>query len=88
MLCQTQFKYVAVYGQLGEPEKAKRYWDRCVATVADFSPGRVAELLRVWNLPESFIEHYMEGIGKAGYPCRNSECGLRAEDRGTTKVTE
>ncbi len=75
MLCQTQFKYVAAYGQLGEPLEAKKHWDRCIASVANFSPGRVAELLRVWNLPESFIRHYMEGIGKAGYPC-DDECRL------------
>jgi tetratricopeptide (TPR) repeat protein len=88
MLCQTQFKYVAAYGQLGRPQEAKSYWDRCAATVAGFSPGRVAELLRVWNLPESFIAHYMEGIAKAGYPCRRGECGLRSERRTGGEVTE
>jgi adenylate cyclase len=75
-MCETQFKYVAVYGQLGEPEKAKEHWNNCVRSVPDFSAERLAEILRVWNFQEPFIEHYMEGIRKAGYPCRNPGCRL------------
>ncbi len=75
-MCETQFKYVAAYGQLGEPEKAKEHWNNCVRSVPDFSAERLAEILRVWNFQEPFIEHYMEGIRKAGYPCRNPGCKL------------
>lgn len=73
-MCETQFKYVAAYGQLGEPEKAKEHWNNCAASVPNFSAERVAEILRIWNFQEPFIEHYMEGIRKAGFPCRNSGC--------------
>jgi adenylate cyclase len=75
-MCETQFKYVAAYGQLGEPKKAKEHWNNCVRSVPDFSAERIAEILRVWNFQEPFIEHYMEGIRKAGYPCRDPGCRL------------
>jgi tetratricopeptide (TPR) repeat protein len=75
-LCETQWKYVAAYGQLGEPQDAKEHWERCVAAVPHFSPDRMANLLRIWNFHEPFITHYMEGIAKAGYPCRTDECGF------------
>ena len=39
-------------------------------------PERVAEILRLWNFQESFVEHYMEGIRKAGYPCKFPSCGI------------
>ena len=75
-MCETQFKYVAVYGQLGEPEKAKEHWNNCATSVPGFSAERIAEIMRVWNFQEPFIEQYMEGIRKAGYPCRNLGCRL------------
>ena len=73
-MCETQFKYVAAYGQLGEPEKAKEHWDNCVKSIPDFSAERVAAIMRIWNFQEPFIERYMDGFRKAGYPCRNPEC--------------
>ena len=75
-MCETQYKYVAAYGQLGEPEKAKAHWNHCFASIPDFSAERVAEILRIWNFQEPFIAHYMEGFRKAGYPCRNPDCRL------------
>ena len=73
-MCETQFKYVAAYGQLGEPEKAKEHWNHCVKSIPDFSAERVAAIIRIWNFQEPFIERYMDGFRKAGYPCRNPEC--------------
>ncbi|UCH48983.1 MAG: adenylate/guanylate cyclase domain-containing protein [Betaproteobacteria bacterium] len=75
-LCETQWKYVAAHGQLGEPQKAKQHWDKCVAAVPNFSADWVAKMLRIWNFQESFIQQYMEGIRKAGFPCRTYKCGL------------
>jgi adenylate cyclase len=75
-MCETQFKYIAAYGQLHEPEKANEHWNNCVKSVSDFSTERVAEIMRIWNFQEPFIEHYMEGMRKAGYPCRNPDCKL------------
>ena len=40
----------------------------------------VADLLRLWNFQESFIEHYMEGFEKAGYPCKSKPCGLNGPE--------
>jgi len=75
-LCETQYKFVAAYGQLSQPEKAKPYWKNCQAMVPDMSADWVANVLRLWNFQESFIEHYMQGFEKAGYPCHSTPCGL------------
>jgi TolB-like protein len=74
MMCETQFKYVAAYGQLGEPEKAKEHWDKCASAVPDMSADWVAGILRIWNFEENFTRRYMDGINKAGYPCRANGC--------------
>jgi len=73
-LCETQLKYIAAYGQLGEPEKAKEHWDRCAAVVPDFSADWIADSFRLWNFQEPYIQQYMEGVRKAGYPCRSERC--------------
>jgi adenylate cyclase len=74
-LCETQWKFVASYGQLGQPDKAKEHWEKCEAIVPDMSADWIADVLRIWNFEELFIEHYMQGIRKAGYPCRANPCG-------------
>jgi TolB-like protein/tetratricopeptide (TPR) repeat protein len=75
-MCETQWKYVAAYGQLGEPQKAKQHWDSCAAVVPNLSADWIAEVLRIWNFRESFVQHYMEGMRKAGYPCHTHQCRL------------
>jgi len=77
-MCETQWKYVSTYGQLGEPQKAKRHWDKCAESVPDFSADWVAKMLRIWNFPEPFIQQYMEGFRKAGFPCSIHKCGFRS----------
>lgn len=74
-LCETQYKFVAAYGQLGEPEKARPHWKSCEEAERDWSADFIARILRLWNFQEPFIEHYMEGIEKAGYSCRAHPCG-------------
>ena len=76
-LCETQYKFVSAYGQLLQPEKARPHWENCKATNPDMSADFVADILRLWNFQEPFIEHYMEGFEKAGYPCRSTPCGLK-----------
>jgi adenylate cyclase len=76
-LCETQFKFVAAYGQLNQPEQAEPHWENCKATNPDMSADFVANILRLWNFQEPFIEHYMEGFEKAGHPCRATPCGLK-----------
>ncbi|KPK33799.1 MAG: hypothetical protein AMJ66_04815, partial [Betaproteobacteria bacterium SG8_40] len=80
-LCETQYKFVAVYGQLNEPEKAKPHWTKCEELNTDWSADSVAEILRLWNFQEPFIRHYMDGIEKAGYPCRSRACGTSRPNR-------
>jgi len=65
-MAETQFKYVAVYGQLGENIKAQQHWDICKALEPDWSAARMVEILELWNFEQSYIEAYMEGVGKAG----------------------
>jgi adenylate cyclase len=73
-VCETQWKFVAAYGQLGQPEKAKKHWDRCMALVPGLSTDFIANVLRLWNFQEPFIQHYMEGFRKAGHPCQFQDC--------------
>ncbi len=77
-LCETQWKFVASYGQLGQPEKAKEHWAKCEALVPNMSADWIADVLRIWGFQEPFIEHYMQGIAKAGYGCRANPCGNKA----------
>jgi len=65
-MAETQFKYVAVYGQLGNNKKAHEHWDKCKELEANWSAARMVEILTLWNFEESYIDHYMQGISKAG----------------------
>ncbi len=65
VLWETQQKYVAAYGQLGEVEKAREHWKKCLATDPDRS---VVQLMELWNFEKSFRKHYLEGFAKAGVP--------------------
>jgi TolB-like protein len=67
-MAETQFKYVAAYGQLGDRGRAREHWDRCAELEPNWSSMRVVEMLRLWNFEESYIEGYMQGIAKAGFP--------------------
>jgi tetratricopeptide (TPR) repeat protein len=80
-LCENQMKFVAVYGQLGRPEKAKEHWANCEKTVPNVSADLWAHVMRVWNFQKPFIEHYVQGIEKAGYPCRSTPCGLQHSEQ-------
>lgn len=63
----TQWKYVPLYGELGDREKAREHWKKCVEIDPDWSVARLIEHLRLWNVPESLIGRYVDGYAKAGY---------------------
>jgi len=67
-LCETQLKYVAVYGQLGDRAKAKEHFDHCAGTTPGFSADFAQGIFKLWNFEEAFIRKFMEGFAKAGYP--------------------
>jgi adenylate cyclase len=73
-MCETQMKYVAAYGQLHEPAKAKEHLDNCRAHEPEFSPETVQDILRLWNFQEPFIRSFIDGFAKAGFPCKNPGC--------------
>ena len=75
-LCETQLKYVAAYGQLGEQQKAREYFEQCKASVPEFSADFAAGIFRLWNFEESYIRLIIEGFAKAGYPCTYPECRI------------
>jgi hypothetical protein len=66
-LCETQMKYVAAYGQLGDQARAKEHFDQCVETTPGFSADFMAGILRLWNFQESYINSMIDGYAKAGY---------------------
>jgi adenylate cyclase len=70
-MAETQFKYVAAYGQLGDRQKALEHWDKCKELEPNWSAARVSDILKLWNFNDLYIEHYMEGIAKAGVVAGN-----------------
>jgi hypothetical protein len=72
-LTETKWKYVAAYGELGELDKARKWWQLCVAEEPLVSSDWVRRTLRLWNFPEPFLSQYMEGFVKAGYPLQSNE---------------
>jgi len=66
-MAETQYKYVATYGELGDNKKAREHWDKCLELEREWSTSRLVEILRLWNFEESYIELYMQGVAKAGF---------------------
>ncbi len=64
---ETQMTYVMAYGQLGNREKAREHWAKCVAVEPDWSARRMVEIYRLWNVREADIEKLMDGVAQAGY---------------------
>lgn len=73
-LCETQMKYVAAYGQLGDLVRAKEHFDQCAVTTPGFSADFMARILRIWNFPEPYIITMIDGYVKAGHPCQYPGC--------------
>ena len=63
--------YAAIYGQLGRQEEARDAVDKLNDLYPDFGESHYDEA-KIWNLPDEIIEHYAEGLRKAGlyYPDR------------------
>jgi adenylate cyclase len=66
-IAETQYKYVATYGELGDNKKAREHWDKCLELEPEWSTARLVEILRLWNFEESYVELYMQGVAKAGF---------------------
>jgi TolB-like protein/tetratricopeptide (TPR) repeat protein len=67
-LTETKWKYIPAYGQLGELDKAREYFQICLDAVPEFSTDWMLRTQRLWNFPEDYLSHYIEGFAKAGYP--------------------
>jgi TolB-like protein/tetratricopeptide (TPR) repeat protein len=65
---ETKWKYIPAYGQLGELGKAREYFQECIDAVPEFSTDWMLRTQRLWNFPEDYLSHYVEGFAKAGYP--------------------
>ncbi len=59
-------KFVPAYGQLGDIEKAREYWTKCVEIEPDWSAQRMLDILHNWNFTEADTVKVMEGVYKAG----------------------
>ncbi len=67
-LTETKWKYIPAYGQLGELDKAREYFQICLAAAPEFSTDWMLSMMLLWNFPEDYLSHYVEGFAKAGYP--------------------
>jgi hypothetical protein len=57
-----------VYGELGELEKARKYWNNCLRLDPQWSANSLREIGRLWNFPKDYWDRYMKSVAKAGYP--------------------
>lgn len=53
-IVENQQKYVAVYAELGEIEKAREYWNNCLKLDPLWSADRLREMGRLWNFPKAY----------------------------------
>ncbi len=63
----TQWKYVVAYAELGQLDKAREHFKKCVALDPTWSATRMRQELQLWNFPEPFIQRYLQSYAKAGY---------------------
>lgn len=66
-LVETQQKYVAVYAELGNIDKAREHWNKCVELDPKWPIERMQEILILWNFPKDFAQRYLQSFAKAGY---------------------
>ena len=67
-IIHTQWKYVAAYAELGNLEKAREHWKKCVEIDAAWSTARMRQELELWNFPQGeFVQRYLDSFAKAGY---------------------
>jgi adenylate cyclase len=66
-MVEQQLKYVAVYAELGEFDKAREHWNNCVKLDPKWSLARMKEILMLWNFPKDFSARYLQSFAKAGF---------------------
>jgi len=64
-LVENQHKYTAAYAELGDLEKAREHWKKCLEIDPDWSILKMHRLFHLWNYEESFVTRYMQSIAKA-----------------------
>jgi tetratricopeptide (TPR) repeat protein len=66
-LLETQFKYVAAYGQLGDIDKAREHWNKCLELDSNWSVAMAIDMHKLWNSDEAVTPQVLEGFAKAGF---------------------
>jgi adenylate cyclase len=66
-ILHTQWKYVAAYAELGDIHKAREHFEKCRKIDPTWSADRMRQELRLWNVPEDFINVYLASYAKAGF---------------------
>lgn len=64
---EQQQKYIAVYAELGNVDKAREHWNNCFKLDPKWSLDRMKEILMLWNFPKDFSARYLQSFAKAGY---------------------
>jgi tetratricopeptide (TPR) repeat protein len=67
-LVETQLKYVTVYTELGDLDKAREYWQKCVDLDPEWSPKKLAQMMEIWHFDSPVRARLEETVAKAGYP--------------------
>jgi adenylate cyclase len=66
-LIHTQWKYVAAYAALGELDKARAHWAKCLELDPNWSADEMIRQFELWNWPKAFADEYVRTFGKLGY---------------------
>ena len=60
--------FAEIYGQLGRTAEAKQSVGELLRLYPTFNLKIAADEMRIWNFPQSHIEHRVDGLRKAGVP--------------------
>ena len=63
----TQWKYVAAYTELGNLEKVREHWQKCLEIDPTWSAAKMRQQTELWNVPRDFADRYLRSFAKAGY---------------------
>lgn len=62
-------KFTAAYAELGDLQRARDYWQKCLEIDPEWSADKLNELGgERWSIDKAFWTRYMQSIAKAGYP--------------------
>ena len=70
-ILENLHKFTAAYGELGNLQRAREFWEKCLEIDPAWSADKLNWLGQLWSFDKAFWARYMQSIAKAGYPVTN-----------------